>query len=182
MEEMASGTYMQVTIEHSSRGFVLVALARGAVTAVLMGDDPAALRDDLQRRFPTVTLAETDPSVQPLVRRILAQVESPSASADVPLDLRGTAFQRAVWEALRAIPSGSTATYADIAARISRPESARAVARACASNVHAVVVPCHRVVRSDGALSGYRWGVERKRALLEAERGAAMNTAPADEH
>jgi AraC family transcriptional regulator of adaptative response/methylated-DNA-[protein]-cysteine methyltransferase len=124
---------------------------------------------ELQDRFPRATLAGGDAAFEALVAKVIAMVEEPARGFDLPLDLRGTAFQQRVWQALRHVPPGSTASYAEIAARIGAPGGARAVARACAANPVAVAVPCHRVVRTDGALSGYRWGVERKRMLLERE-------------
>jgi AraC family transcriptional regulator of adaptative response/methylated-DNA-[protein]-cysteine methyltransferase len=145
---------------------VLGAESGRGLCAVLLGDEREALVQELQGRFPGAKLREGDSS---LVARVIAWVEAPSPGLEVPLDLRGTEFQQQVWQALQGIPSGATASYAEIAARIERPGSVRAVAQACAANPVALVVPCHRVVRSDGVLSGYRWGVERKRALLERE-------------
>ena len=128
---------------------------------------------DLQDRFPRATLIGGDAEFEALVAKVVGFVEAPRIGLDLPLDVRGTAFQQRVWQALRAIPAGSTASYAEIARRIGAPKAVRAVAPACAANPLAVAIPCHRVVRTDGALSGYRWGVERKRALLEREEGAA---------
>lgn len=150
-------------------GDLLVAASDQGVCAILFGDDPAALRADLAQRFPQATLSAGDAAFAALVAQVVALVETPGAGLGLPLDLRGTAFQQRVWRALREIPSGSTASYAEIAARIGAPGSARAVAQACAANRLAVAVPCHRVVRQDGELSGYRWGVARKRALLARE-------------
>jgi AraC family transcriptional regulator of adaptative response/methylated-DNA-[protein]-cysteine methyltransferase len=124
---------------------------------------------DLQDRFPKAQLIGGDPAFERMVARVVGFVEAPAQGFDLPLDVRGTAFQQRVWQALCEIPSGSTASYAEIAERIGRPKAVRAVAQACASNGIAVAIPCHRVVRTDGALSGYRWGVERKRALLDRE-------------
>jgi AraC family transcriptional regulator, regulatory protein of adaptative response / methylated-DNA-[protein]-cysteine methyltransferase len=163
---------IQFVINGSSLGLVLVARSEKGVCAVLLGDDGLELERELQRRFPKTTLVDGDDDLQALAPRIINCIDSPARDLKVPLDLRGTDFQRAVWSALREIPIGSTATYAEIAKRLGMPKSFRAVAQACAANNLAVVVPCHRVVRSDGALSGYRWGVERKRTLLERE-GAA---------
>jgi AraC family transcriptional regulator of adaptative response/methylated-DNA-[protein]-cysteine methyltransferase len=134
-----------------------------------MGDDPGALARDLQDRFPHAELIGGDADFEALVAKVVGFVEAPSLGLDLPLDVRGTAFQQRVWQALREIPAGSTASYADIAKRIGAPKSVRAVAQACAANAIAVGIPCHRVVRINGALSGYRWGVARKRALLERE-------------
>ncbi|MEX1059508.1 MAG: bifunctional DNA-binding transcriptional regulator/O6-methylguanine-DNA methyltransferase Ada [Methyloceanibacter sp.] len=152
-----------------SFGSVLVAASGKGVCAILLGDDPEALRHELERQFPRARLIGDDPAFERLASEVVGFVENPRAGFDLPLDIQGTAFQHRVWEALRRIPAGSTASYADIAAAIGAPGSARAVARACASNRLAVAIPCHRVVRSDGSLSGYRWGVERKRALLTRE-------------
>jgi len=137
-----------------------------------MGDDPAALVRDLQDRFPRARLIDGDKSFERLVARVIGFVESPATSLKLPLDVRGTAFQHRVWTALQDIPPGSTATYAEIAKRIGRPKAVRAVAGACAANPLAVAIPCHRVIRNDGQLSGYRWGIARKRALLDKEAKA----------
>jgi AraC family transcriptional regulator, regulatory protein of adaptative response / methylated-DNA-[protein]-cysteine methyltransferase len=142
------------------------------VCAILFGDDPDTLVRDLQDRFPKARLIGGDRAFEQLVATVVGFVEAPAHGLDLPLDVRGTAFQQRVWQALREIPSGSTASYAEIARRIGQPKAVRAVAQACASNGIAVAIPCHRVVRTDGALSGYRWGVERKRALLDRERAA----------
>ena len=139
------------------------------VAAILLGDDPNALARDLQDQFPNATLIGGDAAFEALVARVVGFVEAPHLGLDLPLDVRGTAFQQRVWQALRDIPCGDTATYTDIAARIGAPKAVRAVAGACAANTLAVAIPCHRVIRHDGALSGYRWGVERKRGLLARE-------------
>ena len=153
-------------------GSILVAATGKGVCAVLLGDDPDALLRDLQDRFPAAQLIGADRAFERLVARAVACVEAPARGHDLPLDVRGTAFQRRVWQALRAIPPGSTASYAEIARRIGRPQAVRAVGQAIASNPVAVAIPCHRVIRTDGSLSGYRWGVERKRALLGREAAA----------
>jgi AraC family transcriptional regulator of adaptative response/methylated-DNA-[protein]-cysteine methyltransferase len=159
-------------IGECSLGSILVAQSELGVCAILLGDDPGALARDLQDRFPRATLIGGDAAFEQLVSRVVGFVEAPRLGLDLPLDVRGTAFQQRVWQALREIPAGSTATYTDIAGRIGAPKSVRAVAQACAANPLAVAIPCHRVVRNDGGLAGYRWGVERKRALLKKE-GAA---------
>ncbi|MDB4877046.1 MAG: O-6-methylguanine methyltransferase [Gemmatimonadetes bacterium] len=164
---------IEVAIGESSLGLVLVARSPTGLAAILLGDDRDALRRDVEERFPLATLIDGDATMAKLVTKVAAFIESPARGLEEPLDLRGTAFQRSVWRALREIPAGSTASYTEIANRIGLPKSVRAVAQACAANALAVVVPCHRVVRSDGALSGYRWGVERKRTLLAREAGAA---------
>jgi AraC family transcriptional regulator of adaptative response/methylated-DNA-[protein]-cysteine methyltransferase len=134
-----------------------------------MGDDPDELIRDLQARFPRARLIGGDRDFEQLVAKVVGFVEAPGLGLDLPLDVRGTAFQQRVWQALREIPVGETVSYTDIANRIGRPKSVRAVGQACAANPVAVVIPCHRAVRKDGGLSGYRWGVERKRALLDRE-------------
>src|SRR5512143_3435843 len=152
-----------------SLGSILVAASGRGVCAILLGDDPDALARDLQDRFPRARLIGGDAQFEGLVARVVGFVEAPGIGLDLPLDVRGTAFQQRVWQALRAIPPGETASYSEIATRIGAPGSVRAVAGACAANSLAVAIPCHRVVRNDGGLSGYRWGVERKRALLDRE-------------
>lgn len=160
---------IRFAIADCSLGALLVATSDRGVCAIQLGDDPAALARDLQDRFPRARLIGDDPDFERLTATIVGFVEAPRLGLDLPLDVRGTAFQQRVWQALRSIPAGETASYAEIAARIGAPASVRAVARACAANEIAVAIPCHRVVRRDGALSGYRWGVERKRTLLERE-------------
>jgi AraC family transcriptional regulator of adaptative response/methylated-DNA-[protein]-cysteine methyltransferase len=150
----------------------LVATSARGVCAILLGDDPDALARDLQDRFPRANLIGGDRQFEQLVAKVVGFVETPALGLDLPLDVRGTAFQQRVWQALRKIPVGSTASYTDIAKRIGSPNSVRAVAQACSANVLAVAIPCHRVVKNDGALSGYRWGVERKRELLKREQHA----------
>lgn len=156
-------------IGQCSRGAILVAQSARGVCAILLGDDPDRLARDLQDQFPNAELVGADPHFEQLVAQVVGFIEAPALGLDLPLDLRGTAFQERVWQALRDIPPGSTASYAQIAARIGAPKSFRAVAQACGANSLAVAIPCHRVVRSNGDLSGYRWGVERKQQLLERE-------------
>nr|WP_314570801.1 bifunctional DNA-binding transcriptional regulator/O6-methylguanine-DNA methyltransferase Ada [uncultured Pseudomonas sp.] len=153
-----------------SLGAVLVACSERGVCAILLGDEPQALLDDLQRRFPKATLVGGDVDFEAIVAKVLGFIEAPRAGLDLPLDIRGTAFQQRVWQALARIEPGTTASYAEVAASIGAPNAVRAVAGACAANALAVAVPCHRVLRTDGGLSGYRWGVERKRELLARER------------
>lgn len=153
-------------------GLALAAVSDQGLRVVILGDDAGALRDDLARRFPNARLAPDAAGLDDLLVRIRRLIADPSAPADLPLDARGTALQQRVWAALRQIPAGRTASYADIARAVGRPTAARAVAQACGANPLAVVTPCHRVVRADGGLSGYRWGVERKRALLDREARA----------
>jgi AraC family transcriptional regulator, regulatory protein of adaptative response / methylated-DNA-[protein]-cysteine methyltransferase len=159
-------------IGQCSLGAILVARSTKGVCAILIGDDPEKLIHDLQDRFPKANLIGGDKDFEALVAKVVGFVEAPAIGLDLPLDVRGTAFQQRVWEALRKIPAGDTASYADVAKQIGAPKAVRAVAQACASNMIAVAIPCHRVVRNDGALSGYRWGVERKRALLAKEQAA----------
>ena len=163
---------IRFAVGECSLGSILVAASDKGVCAIQLGDDPDALVRDLQDRFPKAQLIGADPDFEQLVRQVVGFVEAPAQGLDLPLDVRGTAFQQRVWQALREIPAGATASYAEIARRIGQPTAVRAVAQACASNRIAVAIPCHRVVRNDGALSGYRWGVERKRALLKREHAA----------
>lgn len=152
-----------------SLGAILVASSTKGVAAILLGDDADALLRDLQDRFPKAQLVGGDAAYEQLVAQVVGLVEAPAHGLALPLDVRGTAFQQRVWLALREIPAGETASYAAIAEKIGSPRSVRAVAGACAANALAVAIPCHRVVRQDGNLSGYRWGVERKRELLVRE-------------
>jgi AraC family transcriptional regulator, regulatory protein of adaptative response / methylated-DNA-[protein]-cysteine methyltransferase len=167
-----NGASIRFAVGECSLGSILVAATSKGVCAILLDDDPDALVRDLQDRFPKAHLIGGDADFERLVATVVGFVEAPARGLDLPLDMRGTAFQQRVWEALRRIPSGSTASYAEIARRIGQPKAVRAVAQACASNALAVAIPCHRVVRTDGALSGYRWGVERKRTLLDREKAA----------
>jgi AraC family transcriptional regulator of adaptative response/methylated-DNA-[protein]-cysteine methyltransferase len=162
-------TTMRFAVGECSLGSVLVAQSAKGVCAIFLGDDPDALVKNLQDRFPRATLVGGDAAFEQVVAKVIGVVEAPAIGLDLPLDVRGTAFQQRVWRALRDIPAGSTASYTEIAVRIGAPTSARAVAQACGANPVAVAIPCHRVVRTDGALSGYRWGVERKRTLLKRE-------------
>lgn len=163
---------MQYALGHSSIGMVLVARTAAGISAVLLGDDGDELRADLQARFPFATLRHGDAALDALTADVVRFVESPARGLHAALDMHGSEFQREVWCALREIPAGATASYTDIAVRIGRPGAVRAVAQACAANPLAVIVPCHRVLRRDGQLSGYRWGIERKRTLLARESGA----------
>jgi AraC family transcriptional regulator, regulatory protein of adaptative response / methylated-DNA-[protein]-cysteine methyltransferase len=162
-------TDIRFAIGECSLGAILVAASEIGVCAILLGDDPDALARDLQDRFPRAELIGGDAGFEQLVAKVVGLVEAPGLGLDLPLDVRGTAFQQRVWQALREIPAGRTVSYVDLAKRIGAPKSVRAVAQACGANALAVAIPCHRVVRNDGALAGYRWGVERKRALLKRE-------------
>jgi AraC family transcriptional regulator of adaptative response/methylated-DNA-[protein]-cysteine methyltransferase len=163
---------IRFAIGECSLGSILVARSEHGVCAILLGDDPDQLSGQVQERFPRATLIGGDAEFERLVARVVGFVEAPGLGLDLRLDVQGTAFQHRVWQALREIPAGRTASYTDIARRIGSPGSVRAVAQACGANALAVAIPCHRVVRTDGALSGYRWGMERKRALLEREARA----------
>jgi AraC family transcriptional regulator, regulatory protein of adaptative response / methylated-DNA-[protein]-cysteine methyltransferase len=165
-----TNTHIHFAVGQCSLGAILVAQSHRGVCAILLGDEPDALVRDLQDQFPKAELLGADPAFEQLVAQVVGFIEAPALGLDLPLDLRGTAFQERVWQALRDIPVGSTASYAQIAERIGAPTAFRAVAQACGANRLAVAIPCHRVVRSNGDLSGYRWGVERKRLLLERER------------
>lgn len=161
---------IRFAIGQCSLGAILVAQSHRGVCAILLGDDPDALARDLQNRFPRATLIGSDDKFEQIVASVVGLIDAPRIGVDLPLDIRGTTFQQRVWQALREIPPGETASYTDIAQRIGAPEAVRAVAQACAANALAVAIPCHRVVRTDGSLSGYRWGVRRKRALLDKEK------------
>lgn len=150
-------------------GSIVVAQSQHGICAILLGDDPDALVRDLQDQFPEARLIGGDAGFEQLVAQVVGFVEAPAIGLNLPLDVRGTAFQERVWQALREIPPGTTASYTDIARRIGAPAAVRAVAHACAANRIAIAIPCHRVVRRDGSLAGYRWGVERKRELLQRE-------------
>ena len=166
-----SGAVIRFAIAACSLGALLVASTDKGVCAILLGDDADMLLRDLQDRFPQADLRGAEPDYEQTVAKVIGMVEAPALGLDLPLDVRGTAFQQRVWQALREIPAGSTVSYAELARRIGLPTGARAVAGACAANALAVAIPCHRVVRNDGALSGYRWGVERKQQLLDREAG-----------
>jgi AraC family transcriptional regulator of adaptative response/methylated-DNA-[protein]-cysteine methyltransferase len=166
-----SGAVIRFAIAACSLGALLVASTGKGVCAILLGDDAEMLLRDLQDRFPQADLRGAEPDYEQTVAKVIGLVETPALGLDLPLDVRGTAFQQRVWQALREIPAGSTVSYAELARRIGLPTGARAVAGACAANALAIAIPCHRVVRNDGALSGYRWGVERKQQLLDREAG-----------
>lgn len=168
-----ANTSIRFAIGECSLGAILVASTEKGVCAIFLGNDPEKLVQDLQDAFLLAKLIGADRDYETLVAQVVGFIEVPSLSQDfirhLPLDIRGTAFQQRVWQALRQIPLGKTVSYTEIAQRLGAPKAVRAVAGACAANTIAVAIPCHRVVRNDGALSGYRWGVERKRALLEIE-------------
>ena len=168
-EEHGSIASIHVTVRDCSLGSLLVAATEKGVCAILLGDEPETLTQDLRHHFPNARLIHGDRDFERHVKDVVDLVETPTSDFDGVLDVRGTDFQCRVWKALQEIPTGTTASYKEVAHRIGAPNSVRAVARACASNVLAVAIPCHRVVRADGDISGYRWGVDRKRRLLDRE-------------
>lgn len=176
-----NGAQIRFAVAQCWLGAVLVATTEKGVCAITLGDDPDQLVRDLQDQFPHAELLGGDAQFEQLVADVIGFIEAPQGDLNLPLDIRGTAFQQRVWQALRDIRPGTRATYSDIAARIGKPSAVRAVAGACASNVIAVLIPCHRVVRMDGALSGYRWGVDRKQALLDRESEDQSCTGNADD-
>ncbi|HXP40627.1 MAG TPA: bifunctional DNA-binding transcriptional regulator/O6-methylguanine-DNA methyltransferase Ada [Candidatus Acidoferrales bacterium] len=170
--EGGSDTDIFFAIGKASLGSILVAQSNKGVCSILIGEDPEALIRDLQDQFPKANLIGDEAGYQELVAKVVGLIEQPGTSLDLPLDIRGTVFQQRVWNALQQIPPGTTATYTEIAKKIGMPKAVRAVAQACGANALAVAIPCHRVIKNDGSLSGYRWGVDRKRALLEREARA----------
>jgi AraC family transcriptional regulator, regulatory protein of adaptative response / methylated-DNA-[protein]-cysteine methyltransferase len=166
---MTSAEDITYTLAPSRLGLVLVATSEKGVCAILIDDDAEVLRKDLKSRFRNTTVTEDSRSLEGVAAAVVRFIETPTSRLEVALDIRGSSFQKRVWDILRAIPAGLTASYAEIAERLNAPAAVRAVAGACAANALAVAIPCHRVVRSDGRLSGYRWGVARKEALLKAE-------------
>jgi AraC family transcriptional regulator of adaptative response/methylated-DNA-[protein]-cysteine methyltransferase len=164
-----AGTDIHFAVGQCSLGSILVAQTQKGVCSILLGDDPGQLLRDLEKQFPNANLIGAASGYEKLVAQVVGLIEQPGLGFQLPLDIRGTAFQQRVWKALRQIPPGSTASYSEIARKLGMPKAVRAVAQACGANGLAVAIPCHRVVRNDGLLSGYRWGVERKRVLLERE-------------
>lgn len=164
-----ANTDIRFAVGQCSLGAILVAGTRRGICAISLGDDPEALVRNLQDQFPRARLIGADAEFEQWVAQVVGMVETPRLGLALPLDVRGTAFQERVWRALLDVPPGTTATYAEIAQRIGMPKSVRAVAGACAANRLAVAIPCHRVVRSDGELAGYRWGVARKQVLIDRE-------------
>lgn len=167
------GTTIRFALGECWLGTILVAASEKGICAILLGDDPETLIHDLEDQFDQAELIGGDADFEKIVAMVVGFVNDPTLGLDLPLDIRGTAFQQRVWAALRQIPVGSTATYTEIAERIGQPKSVRAVAGACAANTLAVAIPCHRVIRTDGSLSGYRWGIERKGTLLQREQELA---------
>lgn len=160
---------IQYRVHESTLGPVAIAASEQGICAILFGDDKTALEKDLAARFPTATLIEGEGEFDRLADSVARYIDQPSDTVEFPLDPSGTDFQQRVWRALREIAPGTTASYKDVAMRIGSPKAVRAIARACAANPIAVAIPCHRVVRSDGSMSGYRWGTARKRMLLDRE-------------
>jgi AraC family transcriptional regulator, regulatory protein of adaptative response / methylated-DNA-[protein]-cysteine methyltransferase len=173
---------IRFAVGETSLGAILVAATERGVCVIEFGADPETLVRSLQDRFPNAELHGGDAAFEQLVARVVAQVERPQADFALPLDVRGTAFQQRVWQALMTIPAGKTATYGEIAAAIGHPRAIRAVASACAANQTALAIPCHRVIRTDASLSGYRWGIERKQALLDRERKGNLNHKEHKDH
>lgn len=171
--EGGTGSTIRFAIAECSLGGIIVASSEKGVCAILMDDDPEKLLRDLQDQFPKAHLIGGDEEYEKLVAKVIGFVEAPKIGLDLPLDIRGTAFQQRVWKELQRIPPGKTVSYSEVAKRIGLPKSVRAVAQACGANSLAVAVPCHRVLRKNGDLSGYRWGVDRKQALLIREKTAA---------
>lgn len=167
-----AGAVIRFAVGQCSLGAILVAQSQRGICAILLGDDPDRLVRDLQDQFPKAEIIGCDDVFEQLIAQVVGFVEAPSMGLHLPLDVQGTAFQERVWRALREIPPGTTASYSEIAERIGSPKAVRAVAQACATNHIAVAIPCHRVVRRDGDLAGYRWGVDRKRELLRREAQA----------
>ncbi|MDX1803555.1 MAG: methylated-DNA--[protein]-cysteine S-methyltransferase, partial [Alcanivorax sp.] len=165
-----SGEFIIYTFAPSSLGQLLVAASDKGLCAISLGDDRPALLHALQAQFPQAQLEQNHDHLGDSLQQVLSLLDRPSTRLSLPLDIRGTAFQQRVWDALQALPVGSTISYQQLAQQLGMPRGSRAVARACAANRLALVIPCHRVVRKDGALAGYRWGSERKRALLAREQ------------
>lgn len=172
---------IRFAVGQTSLGAILVASSKKGVASILLGDDPDDLVRNLQDRFPKAHLIGADRDYETLIAKVVGLVETPGTSLNLPLDVRGTAFQQRVWQALQEVPVGETVSYAEIARRIGSPNAVRAVASACAANNLAVAIPCHRVVRMDGSLSGYAWGVERKRVLLDRELSRRNSDSKAKE-
>ena len=166
------GVHINYTIVSSSMGRLLVAMTDRGVCAVRMGDSDSELEKDLREEFPQAQITRADSALRDPVQKILNHLDNNEPRLDLPIDVRSTAFQRQVWEKLRAIPYGQTVSYGDVAKALGKPGAVRAVGRACATNPVALVIPCHRVVREDKSLGGYRWGLERKKKLIESERDA----------
>ena len=164
-----SNTVIRFARGECELGSILVASSERGVCAIFLGDNPEKLLQDLQSTFLNANIIGADSDYERLVAKVVGFIETPAIGLDLPLDIRGTAFQQRVWQALREIPAGKTLSYSQLAQKIGKPQAVRAVASACAANKIAVAIPCHRIVRNDGALSGYRWGLARKASLLKKE-------------
>lgn len=162
---------IQFAIGKCTLGAILVAASAKGICAILLGDDPELLTHDLQNRFPVAQPIDADADFGRLLAQVIDFIEAPKLNLTLPLDVRGTTFQQHVWQVLRQVPAGQTLSYTELATRIGAPKAVRAVAGACAANPIAVAIPCHRIVRADGGLAGYRWGLERKQTLLARESG-----------
>jgi AraC family transcriptional regulator, regulatory protein of adaptative response / methylated-DNA-[protein]-cysteine methyltransferase len=173
----AEGLAIRFAVGHCSLGAILVAATERGVCAIWFGDDPEILVHGLQDRFPRANLIGADQRFKQLVAEVIGAVEQPAKAISLPLDVRGTAFQERVWQALRTIPVGETVTYKELARHVGEPLATRAVANACGANTVAVAIPCHRVVRTDSGLGGYRWGIERKKTLLKREKAIKREKA-----
>jgi AraC family transcriptional regulator of adaptative response/methylated-DNA-[protein]-cysteine methyltransferase len=180
IDDVAAGAddTIRFTVGQCTLGSILVAMSEAGIRALSVGDDREKLTRELGDGFPDADLVADDAGLEPILAEVVAFVENPAIGLDLPLDPRGTAFQQRVWQALREIPAGSTASYGEIAARVGAPREAYAVGEACAANRIAIAIPCHRVVRKNGALGDYRWGFKRKRALLEREAARDSRVAP----
>jgi len=165
----AKGKEIHYATGESFLGWVIVAATEKGICSIEFGENPEALVQQIHHQFPQAKFREDDHTFNQWVTQVIAFIEMPQSGLNLPLDIQGTVFQQQVWQALQAIPIGSTLSYTELAQKIGNPKAVRAVARACASNKIAVVVPCHRVVGSNGKLTGYRWGIDRKQALLERE-------------
>jgi AraC family transcriptional regulator, regulatory protein of adaptative response / methylated-DNA-[protein]-cysteine methyltransferase len=172
-----ASTDMVYAVSECSLGAVLVASSAQGICAILLGDSAEKLLSDLVEMFPRAQISAADKNYKTQVAKVIAMIEAPKVALDLPLDIRGTVFQQKVWQALREIPAGKTLSYAQLAERIGKPKAVRAVASACAANKIAVAIPCHRILRNDGSISGYRWGVERKATLLAMEAKAKEKKA-----
>lgn len=168
-EPSANPEVIRFTIGSCSLGFLLVASSKKGICCITLGDDPGPLVADLKKRFKNLNVVEDDEALKEFLTQVIGFVETPRIGLDLPLDVRGTEFQQRVWRALLKIPLGTTTSYSSVAHMIGSPNSVRAVAGACGANSISLAIPCHRVVRSDGQISGYRWGIERKHALLARE-------------
>lgn len=175
-----AGQTIRVAVVSCSLGALAIAATQRGICSIQFDNDPQSLRDDLAVQFPRARILDADPELSQWVEQIVRFVDSPRDRLDLPLDIQGTAFQRLVWQQLQAIPAGMTVSYTELAERVGKPHAVRAVASACAANQIAIAIPCHRAVRKDGQLSGYRWGVERKRELIDREAAAASDREPSD--